>query len=676
MKKSLLLISAILLSITMMAQNRTDFISESFNDATLPEGWSIMGEGISNWSVSTSNNAGGSANEMKLEYRPAFTGISRLVTPAVDLSGVSNVVFTFNHYLDNYSDTHILGIATSSDNGTTWNEAWSEVYSDNGLYSVAQNISTEDIGQSNVMFCIFYSGSSYFINNWYFDDIKIFSQENLDIALSSIDTDAIIGVGDINVDFKVYNYGVTPITSIEANYQFEGFDMITENFEVNIASLESQSLSFEIPQKLDPGTYPLTINIILVNGLEDDNISNNTLTKTIAISYGTTQKIPMIEHFSSSTCGPCVSTNISMLTLTNNNPGKFSYTKYPMNWPGSGDPYYTNEGAIRRYYYGVMAVPQTFIDGIDQGTTAVSQDVFDEQYNTPAYADIRGAFTVDGSVITIIVDIMSYIDMNNVTAFVSVNEKTTHDNVGSNGETEFHHIMMKMLPDAQGSTVSINGGDYTRLEFTYDMSTTNVEEMDDLEVSVWLQDYAIKEIYNSHFLYEYTEHPYPVQNLQMTENDNNTMTISWDSPESGNPVGYNVYLNSELVAEGITELEYTFPSESGIFYIAEISAIYGEDVTSVRSVTGLLNTLSIEDNIIENHCSIYPNPANNHVNIVNNTEIRFISIFNCVGVLVDRIQVRGNNIELNTSKYDTGVYFMNIVNANGYSSSKKLVITH
>ncbi len=676
MKKSLLLISAILLSITMMAQNRTDFISESFNDATLPEGWSIMGEGISNWSVSTSNNAGGSANEMKLEYRPAFTGISRLVTPAVDLSGVSNVVFTFNHYLDNYSDTHILGIATSSDNGTTWNEAWSEVYSDNGLYSVAQNISTEDIGQSNVMFCIFYSGSSYFINNWYFDDIKIFSQENLDIALSSIDTDAIIGVGDINVDFKVYNYGVTPITSIEANYQFEGFDMITENFEVNIASLESQSLSFEIPQKLDPGTYPLTINIILVNGLEDDNISNNTLTKTIAISYGTTQKIPMIEHFSSSTCGPCVSTNISMLTLTNNNPGKFSYTKYPMNWPGSGDPYYTNEGAIRRYYYGVMAVPQTFIDGIDQGTTAVSQDVFDVQYNTPAYADIRGAFTVDGSVITIIVDIMSYIDMNNVTAFVSVNEKTTHDNVGSNGETEFHHIMMKMLPDAQGSTVSINGGDYTRLEFTYDMSTTNVEEMDDLEVSVWLQDYAIKEIYNSHFLYEYTEHPYPVQNLQMTENDNNTMTISWDSPESGNPVGYNVYLNSELVAEGITELEYTFPSESGIFYIAEISAIYGENVTSVRSVTGLLNTLSIEDNIIENHCSIYPNPANNHVNIVNNTEIRFISIFNCVGVLVDRIQVRGNNIELNTSKYDTGVYFMNIVNANGYSSSKKLVITH
>ena len=313
---------------------------------------------------------------------------------------------------------------------------------------------------------------------------------------------------------------------------------------------------------------------------------------------------------------------------------------------------------------------------MDQGYTAVSQNAFDQQYNTPAYADIRGAFTVEGSIITITADIMSYVEMNDVRAFVSVNEKTTYDNVGSNGETEFHHIMMKMLPDAQGSTIDINAGEYTRLEFTYDMSTTNVEEMEDLEVSVWLQNYVTKEMYNSHFLYEHTEHPHPVQNLQMAENDDNTMTIHWDAPESGNPIGYNVYLDSELVAENTTELEYTFPSESGIFYVAEVCAIYEDDMTSVRSVVGVLNTLSLEDNMVENHCSIYPNPANNHVNIVNNTEIRSISIFNCVGVLVDRIQVRGNNIELNTSKYDTGVYFMNIVNANGYSSSKKLVITH
>ena len=103
MKKSLLLTFAILFSITMMAQNRAIFISESFDNSTMPVGWRIMENGTSNWSVSPSNYAGGTANEMKFEYDPAFNGISRLVTPAVDLSGVSNVVFMFNHYLDNYS---------------------------------------------------------------------------------------------------------------------------------------------------------------------------------------------------------------------------------------------------------------------------------------------------------------------------------------------------------------------------------------------------------------------------------------------------------------------------------------------------------------------------------------------------------------------------------------------
>lgn len=42
MKKSLLLTFAILFSITMMAQNRAIFISESFDNSTMPVGWRIM----------------------------------------------------------------------------------------------------------------------------------------------------------------------------------------------------------------------------------------------------------------------------------------------------------------------------------------------------------------------------------------------------------------------------------------------------------------------------------------------------------------------------------------------------------------------------------------------------------------------------------------------------------
>lgn len=397
MKKLLLLTCAMIMALSINAQNRAVLLSESFDDTALPSGWSIAGLGTSNWSVVNSANAGGSPNEMLLYYNPSFNGISRLVSPAIDLTGVSEVVFMFKHCLDNYSGSHTLGIATSSDNGTTWNSGWSQSYSNDGVYTVAQTITTADMGSANVLFCVYYQGNSYNIDNWYFDDITVFTQTDLDLGITSINAPALIGAGDIVVDFSIYNYGLNEITQIEASYQFTGHSLVTETFNLNLATLTSTSLQFAVPQNLLPGTYDLTVNVSLVNGTEDDDITNNSSEMTVGVAYGSAQNIPMIEHFSSSTCGPCVAVNTAMLTLTNNNPGHYTYTKYPMSWPGTGDPYYTSEGGIRRSYYGVSAVPQTFLGGQDQGYAAVSQAALNSQYNSPAFADVRGSFTMNGS---------------------------------------------------------------------------------------------------------------------------------------------------------------------------------------------------------------------------------------------------------------------------------------
>ena len=151
----------------------TTLLEETFDDSAMPTGWSITGLGTGNWSVSASSNAGGSANELRLNWTPQFNGISRLVIPAIDLTGQTSVTFEFKHYLNNYSGSHTLGIATSSDNGTTWNEGWSQSYNITGTYTVSEEISTSDMGKANVQFCIYYSGNSYNINNWYFDDVNI-----------------------------------------------------------------------------------------------------------------------------------------------------------------------------------------------------------------------------------------------------------------------------------------------------------------------------------------------------------------------------------------------------------------------------------------------------------------------------------------------------------------------
>ena len=678
MKKTLLFAFALLFATAMMAQNRTVLLQESFDDTSMPAGWSVAGLGLGNWSVSPTNNAGGAANEMHLTWSPQFNGLSRLVTPAVDLTGINSLVFSFKHALDNYTGNNIIGIATTSDGGTTWNEAWSQGYNTSNSWTVSQEISTPDMGQANVQFCIFFNGNSYNINDWYFDDIMIFTLENLDLAITSPTLPDFIGSGETAFGINVFNFGATTVTSVEASYEVEGMDAVTETFEVNIPSLGNEVLNFNTTTLLIPGSYNVVYTLNLVNGQQDDVTDNNTYEKSVSVAIGAAERIPMIEHFSSSTCGPCVSVNTTMLNFCNNNAGRFTYTKYQMNWPGSGDPYYTEEGGVRRTYYGVNAVPQCFLDGEDQGYAAVQQSVFDQHAERTAFMDIRGSFTVDGNVINIKADVMPYIEAE-ARVFVSVNEKETHGNVGSNGETSFHHIFMKMLPDAQGTTVNLVTCEPQHFEFTQDMSGTHVEEMSDLEVSIWVQNYDSKEMFNSRFAYEYTEeHPYAVENLtliQDEEAEENTMVASWDAPTMGNPTGYNVYVNNELVAENISDLSYTFAGELGAFYTVAVVALYGDDKTSIKMLAGMENTWSVEE-VAASVCKVYPNPANSQVRIEAENDIESVMVYNMLGALVETVNADSKTVNINLNQYSNGVYFFNIRQSNGVVTNQRVVVSH
>ena len=684
MKKTLLFVLALLLSTAMFAQNRASLLHETFDGTDMPEGWTINGLGTSNWSIVHSNKAGGDANELKINYYPSFDGISRVVMTPVNLTDVESVVVSFKHYLDNFSGAHNIGIATSSD-GSTWNTGWSQTYNSTGGGSVSELISTPDMGKENVYFCIYYEGYSYNINDWYFDDIEIFTQENLDLKLVSIDVPNIVNAGVTEVPFTVQNMGATTIES----FTIETVDISADycgttdpqTFETNLAPFEIAQFTLQISFDLNPGTYNIPIDIIDVNGTVDDDTNNNGMDKTFNVSAGIAQRIPMIEHFSSSTCPPCVNVNYAMANLTAANPGKYTYTKYPCYWPGSGDPYCNDDTRTRVAFYACNAAPQTFLDGIDQGFTSVTQGALDEHYATPAFADVRGAFNVEGNTINVIADFMSYFNMSGVNAYISINEKTTTGNVGTNGETEFHHILMKMLEDGNGNPLELNIGEYKRFEYSFDMSSTFVEEMNDLEVSLWIQDPVSREIFNSRFAYEYTEHCYPVQNLRSAiVGDCITLHIDWDAPEQGTPVGYNIYVNGELIEENFTGNSYTNVTIAGELYddkhvhIAEVVAVYENGMTSVAAIAVIdndwINVAETEDvNVM-----IYPNPASDVVKVTTvNGQQSTVRIYNILGMLVEEIEINSNETEINVSDYNPGVYFFNIQTENG-NVTKKIVV--
>jgi hypothetical protein len=254
---------------------------------------------------------------------------------------------------------------------------------------------------------------------------------------------------------------------------------------------------------------------------------------------------------------------------------------------------------------------------------------------------------------------MSYVDIDNVKVYITVNEKTTTDNFTYDyGLKEFHHVMMKMFPDAEGSTVSFKTGEHQRFEFTHDMSTTFVEEMEDLEVTMWIQDIETGEIYNSRYLHEYCGHPYPAQNLQI--NNDSNLTISWEAPEQGNPLGYNLYVNNELVSENTTELSYTVENSEAIYGV-EVVAVYENNISSI----GLMKQLLFEDDIKEietSNVNVYPNPVNDMLYIETETEIEEVVIYDVYGRVQNlrnsETQKLRNSIDL--SELKSGIYFVKI----------------
>lgn len=177
MKKIFTFIATILLFVGVAnAQERSVILSESFDGTSMPNGWSVMGVGTGNWSIKSSNYAGGEPNELFLNWNPQFNGTTRFVSPAIDLSGVSSFVFTFKMNIDFYYGSITVGIATSSDGGENWKNGWSKVYNGNTLTTVFEEISTDDVGSSDVLVCIFVKGQSYNFNGMYFDDIEAFGK--------------------------------------------------------------------------------------------------------------------------------------------------------------------------------------------------------------------------------------------------------------------------------------------------------------------------------------------------------------------------------------------------------------------------------------------------------------------------------------------------------------------
>ncbi|KAF0194763.1 MAG: protease [Bacteroidetes bacterium] len=152
--------------------------SETFSGAEFPPCWSqqVVGTNVaSNWSLSATNNAGGSSGEMMSTWQDRNPATTRLVTPAFNTLGVTELNLSFMHMLDDYGPGATLRIQSST-NGTTWtNEAWSlPTASGTNVGPVLVNTSvTSNLNSASTYLAFTIEGNLYQYDYWYVDNVNV-----------------------------------------------------------------------------------------------------------------------------------------------------------------------------------------------------------------------------------------------------------------------------------------------------------------------------------------------------------------------------------------------------------------------------------------------------------------------------------------------------------------------
>lgn len=427
-----------------------------------------------------------------------------LDTPPLDLSsGVYKVAFT---------------LAKREKSGNV-NEFYLEISTDGGeTFAEVQSIPEEIAEPSNFAFVL----TQFSLTNetvirfrtkntrgygTYLDNISVKEVLGDDLGIANINIPSLIVSGPTEVRGTLANYGINPITSFDINWSVNGGEAHTQQYTgQNIASGQSFNFTHQDIWDAAPGESELRVWVSNMD-ITDTDPDNDEMIRQIEVASGMSLRVPIFERFTSSTCPPCRPYNEGTFDPFYNSYAHdlATFVSYQVNWPGAGDPYYTAEVGQRRNLYGVTAAPSIFLDAVNlnlpsQPSLKVILDTKLAEEHI-SFFDIEANHEIDGTNITVDADIIPYLD-GSFNAIIVVFEKDTFNNTGGNGETEFHHVFMKALPDMSGTPLTLVQGETQHLSFTHNMSNTNVEEMDDLAVAIILQDMTTLEIINTRYTEE------------------------------------------------------------------------------------------------------------------------------------------------------------------------------
>ncbi|MEJ6695610.1 MAG: PKD domain-containing protein [Chitinophagales bacterium] len=445
-----------------------------------------------------------------------------LITPAIDCSSASFVAVSFLSSFRQYQSS--VGTASiSTDGGSTWT-AFYTVNTSIGVI-VLEDITAAAAGVADVRFKFNFVGNwDYF---WIIDDFSVYTPSSKDFSCFDISTGLYNDIADspISIAGSLENLGSETITSFDINYRVDGGAPVTAPI-TGVSIGFGDSYNFTHPTGFSPsssGDYEITVFASNLNGGADGNTSNDEFSKFIIVFDFAVQRVPLFEIFTASTNPPCKPANENFHSIVDSKPTQeFVSIKYQEDFPGTGDPYATDESVARRGFYGINSIPSMEIDGgyypNSLATTAFSQTLYDDAISRPSFTFLQATYEVNDTTKTVEVEVEGLpirdYSASTYKLYVAIIENVTELNVKGNGETEFYEVVKKMLPDASGTTIvsldslqpftlstsytfqgsyrlPANGQAANRINHAIEHS---VEQFSDLRVVVWIQDEVSKDI--------------------------------------------------------------------------------------------------------------------------------------------------------------------------------------
>jgi hypothetical protein len=344
------------------------------------------------------------------------------------------------------------------------------------------------------------------------------------------------------------------------------------------------------------------------------------------------QRMALLEHFTSASCPPCAAANPNIEAYFNTTSSNVVSIKYQGNF--GYDPMEDHnpvEAAARFSYYNGSGVPNSVIDGTLNAhpntyfTSAGASPTMDAQSQISSDFDISVFHSLNnagtGLDVTAVITASGAVANANLVAHVVVVEKLISfaSAPGSNGEKDFHNVMKKMLPSQNGTDLQDVWANGNTVVVSEVWNLANVYNIGELAVVAFVQDVVTKEVYQAGYS-ETIILPANMQNADLTATTqgfaNTDYCVSTYTPEVNVANSSNSDLDSVAVSytknggAGATQVVAINGGSNANVTFSPIGIAFGDEVVFNTTIQdyGFIDLSSIDNSVaIDNFVVLDPN---------------------------------------------------------------------